>query len=78
MHEIGLSDNSTYYRDNTLYCIRGFVVKKDNTNIKCVRCTKVLLNCPQSTIEPVHSTFTAMVSRGRLTNVSIDVFNLVK
>jgi hypothetical protein len=66
----------SYYKDNMIYYICGFIVKKVTLKLKCEECCNLLL-ADDSDLS-VYTHFTDFLSKGGLLRVSEDVFKLVK
>lgn len=78
MPEINVDARPTsYYTDNILHYISGYVVRKVDKFMQCAECTKCLHNMSLSP-PPVHNKLTSLISLGYLVNVSNEVFSLVK
>jgi hypothetical protein len=68
----------SYYKDNILYYISGFVVRKVNSIMKCAECTDVLYSQSSLNSDLDYDNLTNFVSEGHLINVSQQVFKLIK
>lgn len=65
-----------YYKENILYYISGFIVRKVNSFLKCNEYVKPLCNDSQS--KHTYNHFTSLISRGYRVKSSNGVFILVK
>ena len=64
----------SYYKENILYYISGFIVKQVDKIMKCTECSDLL----QDEIELPCSQFSLFLSKGKLIRASYEVFKLVK
>lgn len=70
------NQSSTYYKDNILFYISGFIVRKIDSKIKCLECSNVLLADVSDLSAYTH--FTDFISKGKLVRASHDVLKLIK
>lgn len=66
----------SYYKENILYYVCGFIVKKIDAKITCTECSRMLLTSDSNLSSYTH--FTIMTSKGKLIRASPDVLKLVK
>lgn len=67
---------SSYYKDNVLYYLCGFIVRKIDAKLNCEECCRLLIDDNSNLSSYTH--FTDFVSKGKLLRASSDVFKLVK
>lgn len=76
IEQIISSCNNSYYKDNVLYYICGFVVRKLQAKINCEQCSILIMAEESSSSQ--YSNFNNFVSKGKLVKASSDVFKVIK
>lgn len=76
LFELLRHSNLSYFKENILYYISGYVVRKVDNAMKCEQCKYVLYDKKEEHSNK-HSEFTSTISRGKLIKPSQDVYKLV-
>lgn len=76
IYDVVDNSSNSYYKNNILYYICGYVVRKIVTKLKCEECIEMLSDSGAMLTPYTH--FTDFVSRGKLVRSSSDVMTVVK
>ena len=71
-----LENKNSYYKDNILFYLSGFIVRKISSKLKCEECIRLLI-ADDSNLSP-YTHFVDYISKGNLVRASSDVIRIVK